>query len=89
MSHYHLLLGSPGGPVVSKLEYAEYEDSIADFVNLSKCLFSHLQDDDDQLGFDSALEATEFGFAAGAYVGTDGFCIFWLPCDDCFPTHLN
>lgn len=89
MSHFHLYVGPQGGPVISQVRYEIYEDSLVDLVELSHTLFAHLDEAAKDLTFEKAAEATEYGEGKGVYVGTQGYCIFWLPCEHCHSPQLN
>jgi len=83
--HFHLIAGTGSGPCIAQARYDTYEDSIKDLVNISTLLFAHLPQVGDNISFEKAIDATEHGDGPGVYVGTNGFCLFWLPCDDCQP----
>lgn len=81
MRHYHLIFGREGsGLPIASLKYANYEDSLVDYVKLSTLLFGHIQKDG-ALSIENARASTSNGDAWGSMVGTHALAIYWLRCD--------
>ena len=81
MIHFHVCTGPLQHIPVTDVKFEEYEASIQCFVSLSNAMFKELRGSDYDLTIEQALEATDRGNNAGAFVGPPSLMIYWLRCE--------
>jgi len=79
-SHFHVYMGTFGGPPINCATYTTYEDSVRSFAGLASQLYRHMSHPQN-LQFVKAMEATEFGGARIAAIGPPSLALFWLRCE--------
>lgn len=80
MKHYHLFMGTAQAAPMATTTYYDYDESIRNFLRLSKEIYGTFEPWKDSLSYSNVLEASEFGDGPAMTVGTTWLCIQWVGC---------
>jgi hypothetical protein len=78
--HYHVFMGAANAAPMATAQIEDYDESIKQFLRLSKSVFGDNEYWAKDLSYGNLLVLSNFGDGGPMTLGTSGLCVQWTPC---------